>query len=130
MLRRTGALKRKTPLRSRGRTKYAHRPRDLEYMQKVRKLPCVVRCWDAAVIGEPSRRTTCWGRVEADHAGERALGQKSADNTTISLCRAHHRERTDYHGTFAGFGVAQMRAFCDWAIGVTRRHVKEMTDAT
>lgn len=71
-------------------------------------------------------QTTCEGRVQADHAGSRGLGQKSADDTCIPLCRNHHGERTDYRGTFKNWNAAMMRSFNDWAIERTRRDVAEL----
>jgi hypothetical protein len=119
-------LRRKTPLRSRSKTKkYARRERDLDYMGKVRRLPCVVRV--AHEVGWGAlKETPCGGRVQADHAGVRGLGQKSNDKTCVPGCQNHHGERTDYRGAFMGWTKVEMRAFCDWAITWTQQQVKEM----
>jgi hypothetical protein len=132
-------LTRKTPLRRspirRGKVKSAYRlrPRDIGYMLEVKRLPCVVRSWgtvlDVVFVSRMPTPTTCEGRVEADHAGTRAFGRKSADDTVISLCRKHHRERTDYSGTFRGWTKADMRGWCDWAIGRTQAEVAQMMEA-
>jgi len=53
--------------------------------------------------------TPCYGNIEADHAGRRGIGQKADDRTCIPLCRNHHRERTDFSGTFKGWTQNGMR---------------------
>lgn len=92
-------LKRRTPLTRKKRlvyrprqTAYARRTRDFDYMLAVKELPCAL----AGVVGAGP----CSGEVEADHAGERGLGQKSDDNTVVPLCTGHHRDRTDGRGYF------------------------------
>lgn len=86
-------------LATRKRTKYARRERHVDYMLAVKAmLPCIL-----SHLGE------CEGVVEADHAGDRGLGQKSHDNTVIPLCTRHHRDRTDLTGFFSSFDRATMR---------------------
>lgn len=127
-MKRSKPLRRKTPLRARGKTSYRRRPRDLDVMRRVRKLPCIVRaCAESSPGG--IRFTTCRGRVQADHAGERAFGRKAPDDTTIPLCTKHHRERTDYTGMFKGMTADTMRAWCDWAIAMTKQDLKKIEDA-
>ena len=64
-------LKRTRMSRKAKPNKYNTRPRDLEYLQFVRSLPCC-KC----------------GRfpVEAHHAGDRAYGRKAEDRSAIPLC--------------------------------------------
>lgn len=116
-LKRSTPLRRKTRLRARGNTSYARRPRDFVYMGKVARLPCVVRKWPGAFV------TTCAGRVQVDHAGDRPFHRRAPDDTSIPICTKHHGERTDYRGTFKGFDAGLMRAFCDWAIKQTQKEV-------
>ncbi len=134
-MKRSTPLKRKTPLRSRSRTKkYRRRERDLGHMAIVRRLPCIVRFIGSFTFPPPhqwpmmysSVITLCTGRVQADHAGTRALSQKAPDDTTIPMCRNHHGERTDYRGTFKNWDAAMMRTFNDWAIEKTRRDVADV----
>ncbi len=87
-------------------------------MIAVKKLPCCVRHAPHDLLSK-NLITPCSGRVEADHAGRHGLGQKADDRTCIPMCRAHHRERTDYRGTFRGFDANDMRRFCAWAIEAT-----------
>lgn len=99
-------------------TRYSDRQRDWSFMGTVKQLRCLL---------EDQR--DCEGPVEADHAGARPVGLKAADDTCIPLCTAHHRQRTDYAGYFAGFTAALMRVWCDHAIERTRRHVQGLRDA-
>lgn len=101
------ALKRKTPLRRNSPSKrqvprkvsaYKARVRDVDYMLWVKRLPCAAR-----TLGG------CRGRVEADHAGRRALGQKAHDRTCIPLCRTHHVQRGSFSGPFREWTQVQMR---------------------
>lgn len=102
------SLKRSTPLRRQfwmkqfADTKYRRRPRDRAYMAWIRRQPCCAR---------ETATTPCQGRVEADHAGRRGIGQKADDRTCIPLCRNHHRERTDFSGTFRYHDHESMRAW-------------------
>jgi hypothetical protein len=142
-LKRGKPLKRKTWMRSRSKTNsYRKRPRDLDFMMKVRKLPCIVRTWlailnynpndEAEMVGRvspwilPPNITPCTGRVQADHLGRRALGRKADDDTCAPMCQNHHQERTDYGGIFKGFKAEDMRDWCDWAIRRTKIEVENM----
>lgn len=64
--------------------------------------------------------TACSGAVEADHAGDRGLGQKADDTTCIPLCTQHHRERTDHSGAFRHLTREQARAWRTRAIQRTQ----------
>lgn len=109
MLRRI-PLRRKTWLRGRSQTSsYRRRPRAFAFMSFVKTLPCA-----AFELG------TCWGRIEADHAGRRGIGQKADDRTCIPLCTKHHRERTGFCGDFKGWTQEQMRAWLIERIAVTQ----------
>lgn len=101
-------LKRKTPLRPRGKGSYARRERDFDYMGQVKALPCSLA--GVAAAGP------CSGVVEADHMGERAAFRKADDRTCAPLCQRHHRERTDVRGIFATMSKEERRAWCQLAI--------------
>lgn len=106
MLTRKTPLRRKAWLRPRSRTsKYRRRERDVPFMKWVKRQPCAVR----ADPPDPDRMTPCTGRVEADHLGERGLGQKASDDTCAPLCSQHHRERTDHAGAFFNLTRDQLR---------------------
>lgn len=127
MLRR---LRRRTPLRrspmrrGRRRSRYARRPRDLEFMRLVKRLPCSVRVDPP----DPQRRTPCRGRVEADHMGERGLGQKADDRTCAPMCEAHHRERTAHSGAFRDLTRDQVRVWRARAIAHTASAVAAVAE--
>jgi hypothetical protein len=112
LLRKT-PLKRKTPLRSRSLTsKYARRPRNLDFMDFVR--------WCACALEGAEGADPCHGRMEADHVGQRggAPGaapalRKTADTKTIPMCHRHHGQRTNYRGYFRGWDGDRMRLWCD-----------------
>lgn len=135
-LKRGAPLRRKTRLRARGNTKYRRRERDTERMLWTKRQPCAVRelrpidfiNWDR-IKGVGGRVewgtyeatiTPCSGPVEADHAGDRGLGQKADDSTCIPLCRGHHRERTDHTGTFSPLTRDEARAWRTAAIERTQ----------
>ncbi len=44
----------------------------------------------------------CSGITEADHAGDRGMGQKAPDDTCIPLCSGHHLDRHACTGFFRG----------------------------
>lgn len=94
---------------SRRRSTYRRRPRDLEFMAWIRRLPCVVR----TLPPDPNRITPCSGPVEADHLGARCLSHKADDRTCAPLCRQHHRERTDHSGAFRSLVQVELRAWRD-----------------
>lgn len=152
-LKRGKPLKRKTWLRSVSKTNsYRRRPRDFVHMGKVAQLPCMVRefaqlVWklqrDLVIVDAPShelrmalhvrhviaemRITPCWGRIQVDHVGERPYGWRSPDDETAAMCVGHHGERTDYRSSFENFDAAEMRAWCDWAISVTRVQIEQIS---
>lgn len=90
--------------RNKKTTSYSRRERGWDYMEWVKGLPCLL----AAGGG-------CAGMIEADHAGDRGLGQKSKDAECIPLCSRHHRDRTDRQGMFGSFDAQNMR---DWRLGM------------
>lgn len=106
-LQRRTPLRRRTPMRrGRKRTSYSRRPRDFEFMGWVKRLTCSVRV-DPPV---PSP-TPCFGEVEADHMGDRALGRKADDRTCAPLCQQHHAERSSRAGSFKHLNREGMRAW-------------------
>jgi hypothetical protein len=114
-------LQRRTPLR-RGpfrrkakSTAYARRERDVDYMLAVKGLPCALNSVEGAGL--------CSGKVEADHAGERGLGVKAADQTCIPMCTKHHRDRTDVRGFFAPLSKDDRRHWCRLAIARTQHAI-------
>jgi hypothetical protein len=117
-VKRSSALKRRRPFRSRGptrsgrRSKYRTRLRSTDYMLGVKELPC------AALI-VPGH--VCDGPIEADHAGRRGVGRKALDGTVIPMCRLAHRQRESFSGPFREWDQAAMRAFLDGRILQTRR---------
>jgi hypothetical protein len=106
------------PVRRRHRR--SGRKRDPEFLALVHRLPCCARL----VAGH-----RCEGPIEADHAGERPLGRKADDDTTIPLCMLGHRERTDFSGPFRSWDRAAMRAWLDASIEATRTSVALMRAA-
>ena len=111
-LRRLMPLRRKTWLRARSKTNsYRRRPRDLERMKWTRRQSCAAR-----ELGG------CSGRVQADHAGRRGIGQKADDSTVIALCSTHHTCRNDFSGAFRDWDQARMRA---WLLGQIAYHQLE-----
>lgn len=125
-LRSRSTLQRKTQLRARGNTKYRRRERDLEFMRWVKRQPCIVRAlppWE--FMSDAARRvfsttTACTGPVEADHMGERGIGQKADDRTCVPMCRNHHRERTDHMRTFRPLTRDELRVWRAAAIEHTQ----------
>jgi hypothetical protein len=132
-VKRSAQLSRSTPLRrsrfmrSNRKSKYRRRERDVERMRWTKRQPCIVRSmppvhavelggfWDSDHVV-----TMCSGPVEADHMGERGLGQKADDNTCVPMCRGHHRERTDHSGTFRPLTRDELRAWRARAIEITQ----------
>jgi hypothetical protein len=90
-------LKRTRMRRRRGSTKYSRRTRDFEFMGFVKTLLCSV---EEEWPNVDQRPTDCGGEIEADHMGDRGLGQKADDRTCAPMCTWHHRERTDHTGSF------------------------------
>lgn len=98
------------------RSTYARRPRDLEYMAWIRGQRCTIGlCMRMLKNHLPAAlQTPCYGAIEADHVGERAMGQKADDRTTIPLCQQHHLERTSFSGFFKNWTREGMR---EWTTG-------------
>ncbi len=115
LLRRTPLVRKR--LRSRGDSAYRRRPRDLDYMRWIRHQPC-------AVSGHPDSR--CQGRMEADHAGPRAMGQKADDVTCIPLCHKHHVQRSSFGGVFRTWDKAQMRQWLSELVTRYQRLYREL----
>lgn len=113
-LRRSGSLRRRSRLRARRKTSYRRRERNLEHLRFVRRQPCA-----AKGLG------TCAGRVNADHAGRRGLGQKCDDTETIPLCELHHRQRTDFTGPFRNWDQNTMRAWLAEQVEKTQAFARE-----
>lgn len=59
--------------------KYRDRPRNIAFMVWIESLACLLES------------PQCYGGTEAAHCGERAYSHKSADEETLPLCAAHHR---------------------------------------
>lgn len=110
------AITRTVPMRhGRRRSRYARRPRDVDFMLFVKTLLCsVVEEWPDVDV----HPTECNGVVEADHMGDRGLGQKADDKTSAPLCTQHHRERTDHTGSFRTLTKEESR---EWRARAIRR---------
>ncbi len=98
--------------RTRKRSKYAKRERQVDYMLWVKTLPCVARDIDPAF--------PCAGVVEADHAGRRGLGRKCSDVETIAICTEHHRQRGDFAGAFKSWNKDRMRGWLEACVLLTQ----------
>lgn len=120
-MQRTTTLRRSPMRRGRKRSSYARRARDFDWVTDVRKLGCIVRR-----MPPTEAITPCTGKVEADHAGARGLGQKSDDRECIALCEQHHRERTDHAGAFKALDRLAARAWKLDAIAATQREVTDL----
>jgi hypothetical protein len=113
-------------MRGNRKTKYARRERDFEFMGFVRGRTClIVELPPFLFIGDPARAakhvaTTCRGKIEADHLGERGIGQKAPDNTCGALCQQHHHERTNHYGIFKQLVQLELRAWRAEAISRTQ----------
>ncbi len=125
-------MKRSTPLRrtrmrrSSRPSRYKRRPRDLAFLRWVKTLLCsVIEEWpNKSVFPGP-----CSAVVEADHAGDRGLGQKCPDTEAIPLCTTHHRQRTDHSGAFKYSTKAELREWRARAIQRTQTLWLEHTGA-
>lgn len=116
-------LRQKTRMKQRRDTRRkSERVYDTSWMLLVKRLPCCAAQLDV--------HTTCQGVVEADHAGLRPMGRKCSDKDTIPLCSKHHRERTDFRGTFKTWDGARMRAWLDAQIEFARLDVEQMMRRT
>jgi hypothetical protein len=113
MLRRLTPLRRSAFKRSGHRSKYRRRLRAIPFMLWVKRQPCSARFLDC--------NSPCIGRVEADHAGRRGIGQKASDYTCVPLCSKHHAERTNFSGVFKSWDQARMRFWLAQRIWFTQR---------
>lgn len=102
---------RRTRFRWTKTSSYARRPRDTPYMLWVKTQPCLL----ADAPGH-----TCWGPIEADHAGHQVWSRKAADNTCVSLCKRGHEERSLGHGFFWPLAKAERWAWRAAAIEHTQ----------
>jgi hypothetical protein len=116
---------RRTSLRSSGpprarklTPRRSERVRDADHLHRVHDLPCCAR-----------DLSPCFGPIEADHAGRRPMGRKADDDTCISLCVGHHRQRTDFSGPFKHWKGEEMRLWLDEKIAETRLLLARMTPA-
>lgn len=121
-MRRKQPLVRKAPLRTKRRTKYRNRERDVEYMLWVKRQLCAATSLYVipGLVGERSAALLCSGPVEADHTGRRGIGRKADDATCIPLCARHHRERTDFGGVFRTWDQTRMRLWLESVASATR----------
>lgn len=121
-LKRSTPMARRTRLNPRSKTNsYRRRERDLEFMRWVRHQPCILRVICPFLSMPVGFATTpCSGPVEADHMGERGIGQKADDRTCVPMCRNHHRERTDHMRTFRPLTRDELRAWRAAAIEHTQ----------
>ena len=78
------------------RVAYRKRPRNHAAMIEVKAEPCCAPRFGELLLlryGVDAREAigTCDGRTEADHAGYRGKGRKSADVKCLPKCVRHHR---------------------------------------
>lgn len=120
-LKRKTPLRRKAPMRNKRTSTYAQRPRDLDYMAWIRTRVCTVGVAIRVLKDKLPLElmTPCFGRIEADHVGERPMGQKADDRTTVPLCQGHHLQRTTFSGFFKNWTREGMR---EWAIEEVEFH--------
>lgn len=126
-LNRSAPMLRRTRINPRSKTNsYRKRERDLEFMRWVKRQPCILRALPPFLHMEVAKSvgfkamTPCAGPVEADHMGERGIGQKADDRTCVPMCRNHHRERTDHMRTFRPLTRDELRAWRTAAIEHTQ----------
>lgn len=128
---RRAPLRRSRFMRSARKSKYRRRERDFPRMLWTKKQPCMVRelpPHDFAATAMSKllfardivlTATPCCGPVEADHMGERGIGQKASDDTVVPMCQRHHRERHDHTGCFRPLNKQELRA---WRAGAIARN--------
>lgn len=110
------------------RNSYRRRERLVSYMLWVRTQPCIVTTmgvFNHAAFVQPPHMSGCFGGVQADHAGARALGRKACDSTCIPICRNHHDQRTNGWGLFSGFTLIEKRAWKIDAIEHTQARARD-----
>jgi hypothetical protein len=128
MLSRRTPLKRTPMRRGPGSTSYSRRPRDLEYVAAVRALPCllsVVGPFRGMIVVDLILVGPCRGPVEADHLGERGLGQKADDRTCVPMCTRHHGDRHAGCGWFRKLSKEELRRWRQFAIARTTLAIAE-----
>lgn len=126
-------LRRLQRLRARSNTNsYRRRPRDFAFMGFVKAQTCMVITLPPFLfIGDAARAakhktTPCNGIIEADHQGERGIGQKADDSTCVPMCRLHHHERHNpAAGTFREFNRTEARAWRARAIEITQANYRK-----
>lgn len=116
-MKRTPLVRRKAIRRRRRASKYARRLRDGVFMRFVKTLLCSV---EEEWPDPNTPPTPCSGVIEADHMGDRGLGQKCSDSETAPMCTGHHRERTDHTGSFKHLKREDVRAWRQRAIQRTQ----------
>ena len=79
---------------------------DEPYVRWIRGRPCSAK----GMGGD------CQGRIEAHHAGERGMGQRSHDWTCVPLCMSHHRAWHDGGAPFAAMSREERRG---WVLRMT-----------
>jgi hypothetical protein len=102
--------KRTKPVRRRGRSKYARRERNYDFLSFIkRQRYCVL----ALSLGTWHR-----GPYEGDHsAKKRAAFRKGPDEVMLVLCRPCHRDRPGRRGLWAQMAPEQYEEFCDFWSG-------------
>lgn len=115
----------RSPMRRSGRkSKYKRRERDVDFMLWVNRQPCAVPTFFGTDFSSgPSR--LCYGRVQADHAGRRGIGQKADDKTCIPLCEKHHAARNDFTGMFKTWDQAMMRTWLARQVEATQAEFRK-----
>jgi hypothetical protein len=78
-------LRRKKPLRAKGRSRFPKK-RDPDYLEYIRRMPCLLRHKVNRMTG---RQAMCWGRTEAAHVTTCGAGGEDRGNT-VPMCSAHH----------------------------------------
>ncbi len=121
MKRSSQGLKRKTPLkRTRSRTSPGRkastrtttsRSKDPAYLAQVRGLGCYL-------FMDPV--STCFGPIDAHHAGRKGVGQKCSDYETHGFCRKHHDAWHSHNDLFKGWTRDERRLFANIAIAFTQ----------
>ena len=88
--------------RVRSRSRYAERPRFVDYMLAVKSLPC------AAII-IPGH--VCGGEMHAHHVGPSGAGMKSHDSLVVPLCKDGHADLHAFRNAFRDWTKAKRRDF-------------------
>ena len=128
MIRRSPLRRSTKPIpRKRVKPRRSERVRDLEYMARVRQLPCLaVLVTHAVGVDIHSDFLWCFGPYEASHASSRVAGRKDHDRNTWCFCRWHARQWDANAGLFKAFLQADRRAFEDAAVAWTQAKLGEV----